>query len=98
MIQSFRDHWLRDFFLYDMPSKKVPASLAHRLFRKLQLIDDASSDLDLRVPPGNHFEKLSGNLEGKCSIRINAQWRMIFEWDDKDGNAHEIYLDNHDYR
>jgi plasmid maintenance system killer protein len=51
MIVSFRDDWLRDFFIEDARSKKVPADLEGRLFRKIQMIDDAMTDQDLRVPP-----------------------------------------------
>lgn len=98
MIVSFRDKWLRDFFIDDRQGKKIPAVISDRLFRKLQLIDDATCDLDLRSPPSNHFEKLSGNLAGKYSIRINAQWRLIFEWDGSRGEATNLTLDNHDYR
>jgi proteic killer suppression protein len=68
-----------------------------RLFRKLQLIDDATSNVDLRVPPSNHFEQLSGKLQGKSSIRIIDQWRLIFTWNDNKGEADGIYLDNHSY-
>jgi proteic killer suppression protein len=63
----------------------------------LQIIDDATCDLDLRSPPGNHFEKLIGSLKGKCSIRVNKQWRLIFAWNGATGEAAGIYLDNHDY-
>lgn len=98
MIESFRDDWLRTFFVEDKHAKRIPADLEQRLFRKLQLIDDATTDADLRVPPSNHFEKLSGNLEGWCSIRVNQQWRLIFEWDGSDGKALNLYLDNHSYR
>ena len=73
MIVSFRDSWLHDFFVEDIRSKKVPASLQERLFLKIQMIDDAVTDQDLRVPPSNHFEKLRGNLDGFHSIRINQQ-------------------------
>jgi proteic killer suppression protein len=45
------------------------------------MIDDATTDRDLRVPPSNHFEKLSGNLAGFHAIRINRQWRLVFRWD-----------------
>lgn len=62
MILSFRDEWLRDFFVDDMHSKKIPSDIESRLFRKLQMIDDAMTDQDLRVPPSNDFEKLRGNL------------------------------------
>jgi proteic killer suppression protein len=66
MIVSFRDGWLRDFFVEDAKSRKIPADLENRLFRKIQMIDDAATDQDLRVPPSNHFEKLRGNLEWKA--------------------------------
>jgi len=69
-----------------------------RWVRKLQLLDDATSDADLRSPPGNHFEKLSGKLKDKCSIRVNNQWRIIFIWDEEHGDADGIYLDNHTYK
>ena len=98
MIVSFRDEWLRDFFVEDIRSKKIPASLQDRLFRKIQMIDDAATDQDLRVPPSNHFEKLHGNLEGFHSIRISRQWRLIFRWDGSRGEAADVYLDDHSYR
>ena len=98
MIKSFRDSWLENYFVEDKHSKKIPASIDGRLFRKLQLIDDAENDADLRIPPSNHFEKLSGNLKGKHSIRVNGQWRLIFGWDGGDGKATNIYLDKHEYR
>lgn len=98
MIQSFRDRWLRDFYLKDKTSKKIPSDVEERLFRKLQLIDDACCDLDLRSPPNNHFEKLRGNLAGRYSVRINKQWRLVFAWSGERGEAQDIYLDNHDYR
>lgn len=69
-----------------------------RLFRKLQLLDDAMSDSDLRVPPSNHFEKLRGNLLGWHSIRVNEQWRLVFQWNGARAEAAEVYLDNHGYR
>ena len=69
-----------------------------RLFRKLQIIDDATGDADLRSPPSNHFEKLKGNLRENHSIRVNIQWRLVFSWSGETGEATDIYLDNHDYR
>jgi toxin HigB-1 len=98
MIMSFRDEWLRMFFIEDARSRHIPPDLASRLFRRLQMIDDAMTDQDLRVPPSNHFEKLRGNLEGLHSIRVNSQWRLVFGWDGKRGEAENIYLDNHSYR
>ena len=63
------------------------SDLESRLFRKLQMIDDATTDQDLRVPPSNHFEKLRGNLAGFHSIRVNKQWRLVFRWDGGRGEA-----------
>src|ERR1700693_3170055 len=98
MIVSFRDEWLRTFFVEDRQSRNIPPNLEGRLFRRLQMIDDAMTDQDLRVPPGNHFEKLRGNLEGLHSIRVNEQWRLIFRWDGSRGRAEGVYLDNHGYK
>ncbi|MFZ0612187.1 MAG: type II toxin-antitoxin system RelE/ParE family toxin [Desulfobacterales bacterium] len=98
MIKNFRDNWLRNFFVEDIQSKKVSADIRSRLFRKLQLLDDATSDADLRSPPSNHFEKLSGKLKDKCSICVNDRWRIIFTWDDERGEADGIYLDNPAYQ
>ena len=81
MILSFRDDWLYDFFVKDVRSRKIPSDLEGRLFRKIQLIDDAMTDSDLRSPPSNHFEKLRGHLDGFHSIRVNAQWRLVFRCD-----------------
>ncbi len=98
MIVSFRDEWLRAFFVEDASSRKIPADVEKRLFRKLQMIDDAMTDQDLRVPPSNHFEKLRGSLEGWHSIRVNDQWRLVFRWNGSRGEAERVYLDNHGYR
>ena len=96
MIATWRDEWLRQFFEDDKHSRKIPADIEDRLFRRLQMIDDATCDADLRVPTSNHFEKLSGSLAGLHSIRVNDRWRLIFEWDGSEADG--IYLDDHSYR
>lgn len=98
MIVSFRDEWLRAFFVDDVSARRIPADIESRLFRKLQMIDDAMTDQDLRVPPANHFERLRGNLAGYHSIRVNRQWRLIFRWDGGRGEAADVWLDDHSYR
>jgi len=95
---SFRDEWLRAFFVEDQLSKRIPPDLQNRLFRKLQMIDDASTDQDLRAPPSNHFEKLRGELASYCSIRVNQRWRLVFRWNGARGEAADVYLDDHSYR
>jgi toxin HigB-1 len=98
MIIGFRESWLRAFYVDDMHSRHIPSDIEDRLFRKLQLIDDATCDADLRAPPSNHFEKLRGNLSGYHSVRVNRQWRLVFQWDRATGEASEVYLDDHSYR
>ena len=98
MILSFRDVWLRAFFVEDKRSRRIPSDLEDRLFRRLQMIDDATTDQDLRVPPSNHFEKLRGNLASYNAIRVNNQWRLVFRWNGTRGEAEDLYLDDHSYR
>jgi proteic killer suppression protein len=98
MIVDFRDGWLRAFFVDDVRSRNIPADLQDRVFRKLQMLDDATTDQDLRVPPSNHFEKLSGKLKGYHSIRVNQKWRLVFRWDGERGEASHVCLDDHSYR
>lgn len=85
-------------FVDDVRSRNIPSDLEGRLFRKLQMIDDAATDQDLRVPPSNHFEKLRGKLDRFHAIRVNRQWRLIFQWDAGRGEAADVYLDDHSYR
>ena len=68
----------------------LPTSLQRRALRKLVIIDAADSLQDLRVPPGNRLEKLSGNRKGQHSIRINEQFRICFTW--RDGDAYEVEI------
>ena len=60
----------------------------------IYIIDSADRLDDLRIPPGNHLEKLSGKREGQYSIRINNQWRVCFKWHTEDAYEIEI-LDYH---
>ena len=98
MIVDFRDRWLEQFFVEDARSKHVPVDLVDRLFRRLQMLDDATSTADLLVPPSNNFEMLRGKLDGSSSIRVNKRWRLIFRWDGSKGEASGVYLDDHSYR
>ena len=98
MIGTFRDGWLREFYLEDERSRRVPAELENVLFRKLQMIDDADQEKDLRVPTGNRLEKLQGDLEGYWSIRVNQRYRLIFQWHAGRSEALDMYLDDHSYK
>jgi proteic killer suppression protein len=48
---------------------------------------------DLRIIPGNKYEKLKGKRKKESSIRINEQWRIVFEW--KDGNSHNVKIEDY---
>jgi proteic killer suppression protein len=58
--------------------------------RKLRMLNNSTNLTDLRIPPSNRLEKLSGNYSGFYSIRINDQWRIIFEW--KNSNAYKVEI------
>ncbi len=58
--------------------------------RKLRMLNNSHSIIDLQVPPSNRLEKLKGNLKEYYSIRINDQWRIIFKW--KNGNASDVEI------
>jgi toxin HigB-1 len=79
VIRSFRDKdteaiWQRRYV------KKLSPELSRLTYNKLVLINAAESINDLRVPPGNRLEKLSGSRSGQYSIRVNDQWRICFMW------------------
>jgi toxin HigB-1 len=58
--------------------------------RKLRMLNNSQTINDLRIPPSNRLEKLSGNLDGFHSIRINDQWRIIFKW--IEGQSEEVKI------
>lgn len=58
--------------------------------RKLRMLHNSLNLTDLRIPPSNRLEKLTGNLKDFYSIRINNQWRIIFCWED--GNASAVKI------
>ena len=61
-------------------SKKLPRDIQRIGLRKLIILHRSKDLNDLRVPPGNRLEALSGNRKGQHSIRINGQWRICFRW------------------
>ncbi|WP_245825733.1 type II toxin-antitoxin system RelE/ParE family toxin [Sediminibacterium ginsengisoli] len=70
--------------------KKLPVEIQNIGRRKLRMINNSVNLTDLRIPPANRLEKLSGNLKDFYSIRINDQWRIIFKW--VAGNAREVEI------
>lgn len=89
MIHSFKDQDIAEFF-QARRSRRWRRIEAVAL-RKLDMIHAAALLTDLRVPPGNRLEALSGRRKGQHSIRINDQYRICFVWNDKDG-AHEVEI------
>ena len=81
MIQSFADKGTEALQLHDTCHRQWRAFRAVAV-RKLDMIDAAVTLGDLRSPPGNQLEKLSGDRDGQWSIRINDQWRICFKWGD----------------
>lgn len=97
MIQSFRDQGTEDVF-NGRASRKArsvcPQAVWAVAARKLDLLDSADAIEDLRVPPGNRLEALSGDRKGQFSIRINQQYRICFTWSDA-GPANVEIVDYH---
>lgn len=89
MIQTYHD---KDTHLVSLRrfSKRLPQDIQRKAKMKLSLIEAATTLEDLRIPPGNHLEALSGDRAGQHSIRINAQWRICFVW--KDGAAWDVEI------
>nr|CAD6410037.1 plasmid maintenance system killer protein [Rhizobium sp. Q54] len=89
MIRTFRDALTRS--IADGRVKKgFPSDLVRRAQLLLTVLDAAVSLEDLRSPPGNRLEKLSGDRAGQHSIRINKQWRICFLWTDAGAEDVEI--------
>ena len=96
MIKSFKDKWLENFYRDNQNTHNIPWDIESRVYTKLQLMYAATSEKNLRSPPGNKLEKLSGKLTGLHSIRVNQQYRLIFQW--TEAGAADVYLDKHIYR
>lgn len=79
MILSFADAETERIWS-GLRSRRLPADIQTVALRKLRLLNQSRTLLDLRVPPGNRLEPLGGNRAGQYSIRINGQWRICFVW------------------
>lgn len=90
MIRSFASKAAQDIYdgVNSRYARKVQSELHEKIRRLFDQINVAVRIDTLRIPPGNHLEKLSGDLKGLWSIRVNDQWRIIFRWEE--GNAMDI--------
>ena len=92
MIQSFSNRDTEELFVNERNRRF--SNISRVALRKLIQVNQASRLADLAVPPGNHLEKPTRELEGLHSIRINDQWRIIFKWTDA-GPAQVAIRDYH---
>jgi proteic killer suppression protein len=89
MIKSFHCRETEKLFKRE-PVLQFSVEIQRGALRRLMLLDAAERLEDLRIPPGNRLEKLSGKRQGKYSIRINDQWRICFRW--QQGDAYEVEI------
>lgn len=89
MIVSFGDRETEKIW-NGIRSSKLPHNIQDIARRKLRMLNNSVSLLDLRIPPSNRLEKLAGELSEFYSIRINIQWRIIFQWED--GNIQKVKI------
>ena len=89
MIISFGSKETESIWIGDQ-IKKWPVNFQVIARRKLRMLNNSQNLADLRIPPANRLEKLSGNLKNYYSIRINKQWRIIFKWNS--GNALDVEI------
>lgn len=89
MIRSFRDKDTQRVFNRERVRKLGP-EVQRIAQRRLVMLDAAETLNDLRFPPGNRLERLTGNRAGEYSIRINDQWRICFRWRNPD--AHDVEI------
>ena len=92
MIKTFKDEETQKVF-HRVRSKKLPPDIQQVALRKLHMLNNSYSITDLRIPPANCLEKLTGNRAGQYSIRINARWRICFEWESN--NAYNVEITNY---
>ena len=89
MIKSFKDPYAQTIWRGKV-ARRLPPDIQNTARRKLRQLDAAAGLQDLRIPPNNKLEALSGNRAGQHSIRINDQWRICFVWRGTDAFDVEI--------
>jgi proteic killer suppression protein len=89
MIKSFRDAETEKVF-HRRFSRRLPSDIQAVALRKLRMVSNAVDVGDLRSPPANRLEKLSGDRAGQYSVRVNDQWRICFAW--CDGDAYDVEI------
>jgi len=96
MIRSFQSKTAQDIYdgVNSRYARKIPIELHPKCQRLFDQLNAATRAETLNVPPSNRLEKLSGNLKGYWSIRVNKQWRVIFKWEEGEALSVDV-LDYH---
>ncbi|WP_241674383.1 type II toxin-antitoxin system RelE/ParE family toxin [Candidatus Methylobacter oryzae] len=89
MIQTFRCKHTAAIFIGE-ESRKWPNAFQLLALRKLEMLHSARAIDNLRYPPGNRLEKLSGDRANQWSVRINQKWRLCFNFEN--GNAYDVEI------
>ncbi len=89
MIKTFKCKETEKIFGREY-SRKLPRDIQKTAFRKLRMINRSKTLSDLKIPPANRLEKLSGKRKGQYSSRINDQWWVCFKWVDNNALGLEI--------
>lgn len=90
MIRNFKSQTAEDIFngINSKQARKIPGELHPKIQRLFDQLNSVTQVETLKVPPSNRLEKLKGDLKAYWSLRINIQWRVIFEW--KEGEAFNV--------
>ena len=89
MIQTFKCKETARLFEEGF-SRRFPTSIIKPAIIRLVMLNNSGKLDDLRIPPSNHLEKLSGDREGDYSIRVNGKYRVCFKW--QENNAHDVEI------
>ena len=89
MIKSFADAQTEKIWNQER-SRRLPQDIQQRALNKLAMLSQSKDINDLRIPPANLLEALSGTRKGQHSIRINQQWRICFRWEA--GDAYDVEI------
>jgi len=96
VIQSFGHKATQDFYhgLDTRHARAIPTTIQKRALRLLGVLNDAHTLNDIQIYPGTRLERLHGDLDGFYSVRINQQWRLIFQWS-TESPCHVRIIDYH---
>jgi toxin HigB-1 len=92
MIKSFKDKKSEDLYngINSKEARKIPSSIWNTVARKMDQLNAAVALEDLKAPPGNRLEALSGKFKGLYSVRVNDQYRIVFKWSPEGPESVEV--------